>query len=173
MEGLLRIGIDAAYPATFLRAYRESNDKPILNAFCRVAPSKRFGARAMLAARVFFLQCTFNVRRWAVVQARRLISALIGPGDRKGIQPMANRPALGDYDQLHHFIAAGVWDAVPVETELLVRADSLVGDSDAVHRHKGQAHCPFRPRFAYGSPTDHHSGTGTRVNNICQGTKLG
>jgi hypothetical protein len=34
------------------------------------------------------------------------------------------------YDQLHHFIAAGVWDAGPVETELLVQADKLVGGSD-------------------------------------------
>src|SRR5438552_18707636 len=34
--------------------------------------------------------------------------------------------------QLHHFIADGVWDAAPVETELLVQADRLVGGSDAV-----------------------------------------
>jgi SRSO17 transposase len=60
------------------------------------------------------------------------VSGLIGPGDRKSIQPMAERLALGDYDQLHHFIAAGVWDAGPVETELLVQADKLVGGSDAV-----------------------------------------
>jgi hypothetical protein len=44
------------------------------------------------------------------------------------------RAARGDYDQLHHFIAAGVWDAGPVETELLVQADKLVGGSDAVLR---------------------------------------
>jgi DDE superfamily endonuclease len=60
------------------------------------------------------------------------VSGLIGPGDRKSIQPMAERLTLGDYDQLHHFIAAGVWDATPVETELLVQADRLVGGSDAV-----------------------------------------
>src|ERR1700761_2895120 len=60
------------------------------------------------------------------------VSGLIGPGDRKSIQPMAERLALGDYDQLHHFISAGVWDAAPVETELLVQADRLVGGSDAV-----------------------------------------
>jgi SRSO17 transposase len=60
------------------------------------------------------------------------VSGLIGPGDRKSIQPMAERLALGEYDQLHHFIAAGVWDAAPVETELLVQADKLVGGSDAV-----------------------------------------
>lgn len=60
------------------------------------------------------------------------VSGLIGPGDRKSIQPMAERLALGEYDQLHHFIAAGVWDATPVETELLVQADRLVGGADAV-----------------------------------------
>ena len=60
------------------------------------------------------------------------VSGLIGPGDRKSIQPMARRLALGECDQLHHFIAAGVWDAAPVETELLVQADRLVGGSDAM-----------------------------------------
>src|ERR1700732_1161715 len=60
------------------------------------------------------------------------VSGLIGPGDRKSIQPMADRLAVGDYDQLHHFIAAGVWDATAVETELLVQADRLVGGSDAM-----------------------------------------
>ena len=47
-----------------------------------------------------------------------LLSGLIGPGDRKSIQPMAKR--------------LGVWDAAPVETELLVQADRLVGGNDAV-----------------------------------------
>ena len=39
--------------------------------------------------------------------------------------------APGDYDQLHHFVAAGVC-AAPLEKELLVQADKLVGGSDAV-----------------------------------------
>src|SRR5262245_58735444 len=60
------------------------------------------------------------------------VSGLIGPGERKSVQPMAKRLALGACDQLHHFIAAGVWDAAPVETELLVQADRLVGGGDAV-----------------------------------------
>jgi SRSO17 transposase len=60
------------------------------------------------------------------------VAGLIGPGDRKSVQPMAERLAPGDYDQLHHFVAAGVWDASPLETELLVQADRLVGGSDAV-----------------------------------------
>ncbi len=33
------------------------------------------------------------------------VSGLIGPGDRKSIQPMAERLARGDYDQFHHFVA--------------------------------------------------------------------
>jgi len=60
------------------------------------------------------------------------VSGLIGPGDRKSIQPMARQLALGACDQLHHFIAAGVWDAGPLETELVVQADKLVGGGDAV-----------------------------------------
>ncbi len=36
------------------------------------------------------------------------VSGLIGPGDRKSIQPMAERLALGEYDQLHHFIAVAL-----------------------------------------------------------------
>ena len=60
------------------------------------------------------------------------VAGLIGPGDRKSVQPMAERLVPGDYDQMHHFVAAGVWDAAPLETELLVQADRLVGGSDAV-----------------------------------------
>jgi SRSO17 transposase len=60
------------------------------------------------------------------------VSGLIGPGDRKSVQPMAERLAPGDYDQLHHFVSAGIWDAAPLEAELLIQADRLVGGSDAV-----------------------------------------
>src|SRR5258706_3055979 len=60
------------------------------------------------------------------------VAGLIGPGDRKSVQPMAERLAPGDYDQLHHFIAAGVWDAAPLASELLIQADRLVGGGDAV-----------------------------------------
>jgi SRSO17 transposase len=60
------------------------------------------------------------------------VAGLIGPGDCKSVQPMAERFAPGDYDQLRHFVAAGVWDAAPLETELLIQVDRLVGGSDAV-----------------------------------------
>lgn len=56
------------------------------------------------------------------------IAGLIGPGDRKSVQPMAARAGDVGYDQLHHFVAAGVWDSAPLEAALLKEADRLVGD---------------------------------------------
>ena len=49
------------------------------------------------------------------------VAGLIGAGDRKSVQPMAERDAEVDYDQLHHFIASGAWDAAPFEKELLAK----------------------------------------------------
>lgn len=56
------------------------------------------------------------------------IAGLIGPGDRKSVQPMAARDGEFGYDQLHHFVADGVWDSAPLEAVLLKEADRLVGD---------------------------------------------
>ena len=56
------------------------------------------------------------------------VAGLIGPGDRKSVQPMAARAGEVGYDQLHHFVAAGVWDSAPLEAALLKEADGLVGD---------------------------------------------
>jgi SRSO17 transposase len=59
------------------------------------------------------------------------IAGLIGPGDRKSVQPMAARNTDVAYDQLHHFIASGVWDTAPLEAALLAEADKMVGGDDA------------------------------------------
>jgi SRSO17 transposase len=59
------------------------------------------------------------------------VAGLIGPGDRKSIQPMAAREAAAGYDQLHHFIGAGTWDSGPLEQALMQEADRLVGGADA------------------------------------------
>lgn len=59
------------------------------------------------------------------------VAGLIGPGDRKSIQPMAARDSAVSYDQLHHFIGSGVWDAAPLEAVLLAEADKMVGGEDA------------------------------------------
>lgn len=41
---------------------------------------------------------------------------------------MAARDGEFGYDQLHHFVAEGVWDSAPLETILLKEADRPVGD---------------------------------------------
>jgi SRSO17 transposase len=59
------------------------------------------------------------------------VAGLIGPGDRKSVQPMAARESDVTYDQLHHFIASGVWDDAPLEKRLLAEADRMLGGDDA------------------------------------------
>ena len=59
------------------------------------------------------------------------IAGLIGPGDRKSVQPMAARSNKVSYDQLHHFVGSGVWDEAPLEAALLAEANRLVGGDDA------------------------------------------
>lgn len=59
------------------------------------------------------------------------VAGLIGPGDRKSVQPMAARDGAVSYDQLHHFIGSGLWDAAPLEAALLAVADRQVGSDDA------------------------------------------
>jgi SRSO17 transposase len=60
------------------------------------------------------------------------VAGLIGPGERKSLQPMAARVAPADYDQLHHFVAVGPWDEAPLEAELLAQANRLVGGPKAI-----------------------------------------
>jgi SRSO17 transposase len=60
------------------------------------------------------------------------VAGLIGPGERKSLQPIAARVAPADYDQLHHFVAVGPWDEAPLEAELLAQANRLVGGPDAI-----------------------------------------
>ena len=85
-----------------------------------------------------------DLRRWLAPflshlghKARRrmcplYIAGLMGPGERKSIQPMALRAVGTGYDRLHHFVGAGLWDEAPLEREVLMQADRLVGGPDAV-----------------------------------------
>ena len=57
------------------------------------------------------------------------VAGLIGPGDRKSVQPMAARAWVCRATiQLHHFIAVGVWDAGPLEVALMAQADGWLVD---------------------------------------------
>src|SRR5918997_2658866 len=67
-------------------------------------------------------------RRWAPVYLR----GLLGPGERKSLQPRAARLGLGGHDQLQHFVASPAWSDAPLRRLLVERADALVGGPDAV-----------------------------------------
>jgi SRSO17 transposase len=64
-------------------------------------------------------------REWAPFYVR----GLLGPGERKSLQPMAARLGLPGHDQLQHFIASTAWDDSPLWTVLAHEADRLVGGS--------------------------------------------
>jgi SRSO17 transposase len=93
-------------------------------------------------------------------QARRAmcplyVAGLIGPGERRSVQPMAHRLGLGSHDGLHRFVSAGRWDAAPPEAELPAQADRLVGGAgaylvidDTALPKKGSASVGAAPRYA-------------------------
>src|SRR3954452_3571234 len=60
------------------------------------------------------------------------VAGLIGPGERKSVQPIASPTPGADYDQLHHFVGGGVWDEAALERALIVQADRLVGSAEAL-----------------------------------------
>ena len=62
-------------------------------------------------------------RTWAPLYLR----GLLGPGERKSMQPMAARLGLSGHDQLQQFIASPAWDDAPLWTVLAHEADRLVG----------------------------------------------
>ena len=66
-------------------------------------------------------------RHWAPLYLR----GLLGPGERKSLQPMAARLGLSGHDQLQHFIASPAWDDGLLWTAVARTADRLVGGSDA------------------------------------------
>ena len=83
------------------------------------------------------------------------IAGLIGPGDRKSIQPMAARADAIPYDRLPHFIGAGLWDSTPLEATFWQQANELVGGGkawliidDTALPKKGKASVGVAPQYA-------------------------
>jgi SRSO17 transposase len=66
-------------------------------------------------------------QRWAPLYLR----GLLGPGERKSIQPLAARVAPGNHEQVHHFVATSCWPTEPVERVLAQHAQQLVGGHGA------------------------------------------
>ena len=77
-----------------------------------------------------FLAATGHAKRrlWAPAYLR----GLIGPGERKSLQPMAAGLGFRGHDQLHQFVTSAAWDDAPLRRLLVERADGLVGGPDAV-----------------------------------------
>jgi len=67
-------------------------------------------------------------RFWAPLYLR----GLLGPSERKSLQPMATSLGLSGHDQLQHFIASPAWDDAPLWRVLAEQADRLVGGPEAV-----------------------------------------
>src|SRR4028119_1243001 len=66
-------------------------------------------------------------RGWAPLYLR----GLLGPSERKSLQPMAARLGLSGHDQLQHFIASPAWDDAPLWRVLAEEADRVVGGPKA------------------------------------------
>lgn len=67
-------------------------------------------------------------QQWVPVYAR----GLLGPGERKSVEPMATRVAPDDVEQLHHFVCTSCWDPATLERVLAQKAQRLVGGPKSV-----------------------------------------
>jgi SRSO17 transposase len=66
-------------------------------------------------------------QQWAPIY----IKGLLLPGDRKSVEPLVERVAPGDKEQLHHFVATSNWETEPIEVVHRDRCNELVGGLDA------------------------------------------
>jgi SRSO17 transposase len=67
-------------------------------------------------------------RQWAPVY----LKGLLLPGERKSIEPLAERIAPGERQQLHHFVCEAEWDMNALLGVLWEQADRMVGGERAV-----------------------------------------
>jgi SRSO17 transposase len=100
-------------------------------------------------------------RLWAPVYLR----GLLGPGERKSLQPMAAGLGLRGHDQLHHFVASAAWDDAPLRRLLVAKADALVGGPGAVLVIDDTA-LPKQGRHSVGVARQYCGASGKRAN--CQ-----
>src|SRR5918993_5057486 len=100
-------------------------------------------------------------RTWAPLYLR----GLLGPGERKSLQPMAARLGLPGHDQLHHFVASPAWDDAPLRRVLAETADRLAGGPGAVLVIDDTA-LPKKGELSVGVARQHCGQLGKRAN--CQ-----
>jgi SRSO17 transposase len=66
-------------------------------------------------------------RQWTALY----IIGLLLPGERKSMQPISQRVAPDEVEQIHHFVATSSWDTGPVESVLCRKADAMLGGNDS------------------------------------------
>ena len=66
-------------------------------------------------------------RLWAPVY----VEGLLEPGRRKSVEPMAERVAPGEVQQLHNFVSTSPWDPGPLQKVLVQKAEAMVGGPKA------------------------------------------
>lgn len=60
------------------------------------------------------------------------LRGLLGEGRRKSVEPLAERVAPGQTQQLHHFVSTSRWALEPLQQMLAAKANALVGGDDAL-----------------------------------------
>ena len=60
------------------------------------------------------------------------VRGLLGPGERKSVEPLVARVAPDDYEQVHHFVCTSCWNPAPLERVLAEKAQAMVGGPEAV-----------------------------------------
>src|ERR1700753_1892320 len=73
-------------------------------------------------------------RTWAPLYVR----GLLGPSERKSLQPMAIQLGLGGHDQVQHFIASPGWGDGPLWTVLAQQADRMVGTVNLIDHRRNE-----------------------------------
>ncbi len=66
-------------------------------------------------------------RHWAPVY----LEGLMRSGRRKSVEPMAERVAPGEVQQLHNFVSTSRWEIAPVQKVLTAKATAMVGGPGA------------------------------------------
>jgi SRSO17 transposase len=97
------------------------------------------------------------------------LSGLLGPGERKSLQPMAARLGLKGHGQLQHSVASPAWDDAPLRRLLVEKADALVGGRGAVLVVDDTA-LPKQGRHSVGVARQYCGRLGKRANSdVCKG----
>lgn len=101
-------------------------------------------------------------RRWAPVYVR----GLLAPGERKSIEPIADRVAPGEVQQLHNFVSTSPWEVGPVEDVLIDKADTMIGGEDA-HLIVDDTSIPKKGEHSVGVAHQYCGALGKQANSQC------